>query len=108
MILLFILASRTSCLLLLLWLFAHFVDDIVVHPGFQDILFVCCCCGRGCLLFLLMISLFILACRTSLVLLLLWLWLFAHFVDDIVVLPGFQDILFVVVVVVVVVVCSFC
>ena len=37
MISLFILASRTSCLLLLLWLFAHFVDDIVVHPGFQDI-----------------------------------------------------------------------
>ena len=40
-------------------------------------------------------------------LLLLWSWLFAHFVDDIVVHPGFQDI-FSVVVVVVLVVCSFC
>ena len=53
-----------------------------------------------------MISLFILASRTSCLLLLLWSWLFAHFVDDIVVHPGFQDIFSVVVVVVVV--CSFC
>ena len=108
MILLFILASRTSCLLLLLWLFAHFVDDIVVSPWLPGHPVCCCCCGCGCLLILLMISLFILASRTFLVLLLLWFWLFALFVDDIVVHPGFQDILFVVVVVVVVVVCSFC
>ena len=53
-----------------------------------------------------MISLFFLASRKY-CLLLLWLWLFALFVDDIVVHPGFQYILFVVVVVVVVV-CSFC
>ena len=71
MILLFILASRTVC-------FVVVVDDyIVVHPGIQESLFFS--------LLLMMILLFILASRKVCLVVV---------VDDIVVHPGIQESLF--------------
>ena len=40
MILLFILASRKACFVLVV---VDVDDDIVVHPGIQESLFCCCC-----------------------------------------------------------------